>query len=108
MSDSTLIVARMKPDSASAVSELFSESDATGLPRALGVRRRHLFHYGPLYFHFVEFDGSQKEPMRVAGARPDFRLLCARLAHFVTPYDPATWHSPADAMATEFYSWTGR
>lgn len=103
-----LIVAKMKAESAAAVSELFGESDAGDLPHALGVRSRHLFHYGPLYFHFVEFEGSRQQSMQLAGTRPDFRVLCERLAHFVTPYDPATWRSPADAMATRFYSWTGR
>jgi len=27
------------------------------------------------------------------------------LKQFITAYDPATWRSPTDAMATRFYHW---
>jgi hypothetical protein len=104
MSDSTLIVARMAHGSAARVAELFRVSDeSTDLPRALGVRRRSLFHYHDLYFHLVDFAGPAAEAMRGAPNLPDFQRLSKDLAPFITPYDPATWRSPADAMGTEFY-----
>ena len=106
MTQSTLIVARLVPGGAAHVARLFAESDATDLPVALGVRRRELFSYRDLYFHHVEFAGDRSEALRRAAQRPDFRELSAQLASYVTPYDPDTWRSPADAMAGEFYSWS--
>jgi hypothetical protein len=104
MSNSTLIVARMAPGSASKVAELFGDSDlGTALPRELGVRRRSLFHYHDLYFHLVDFAGPTDQAMRTARDLPDFRQLSDALSPFITPYDPQTWRSPADAMAQEFY-----
>jgi cyclase len=29
------------------------------------------------------------------------------LKPYIDAYDPATWRSPADAMATRFYHWDG-
>jgi hypothetical protein len=106
MTDRKLIVARLQPEGATQVAKLFAESDRTDLPNALGVVRRHLFQYQDLYFQYVEFDGDADEAMVRARPRPDFIALCDDLAPHVTPYDPRTWQSPADAMATQFYSWT--
>jgi cyclase len=104
MSHSTLIVARMAPESAPMVAELFGDSDlGTALPRELGVRRRSLFQYQDLYFHLVDFAGPTDEAMRTARDLPDFRQLSDALSSFIAPYDPRTWRSPADAMAQEFY-----
>lgn len=106
MPDRSLIVARMDPARSAEVAGLFAESDRTDLPAVLGVRRRHLFRYGDgLYFHYVEFDGDRTAALRTAAGRGDFRSLSADLDAYIQPYDPATWHSPADAMATEFYRW---
>ena len=107
MTNRSLIVARLEPGAAERVARLFAASDAAGdLPRSLGARRRHLFAYQGLYFHYVEFDGSSREAMTAARDRADFRLLSRQLDDYVKPYDPATWRSPADAMASEFYQWT--
>jgi hypothetical protein len=106
MGDRSLIVARMNPGGAAEIARLFAASDATQLPLALGVRRRRLFSYADLYLHYVEFTGDRREALQRAAQRPDFKELSAQLAEHVAAYDPATWRSPADAMATEFYSWT--
>jgi hypothetical protein len=94
MGDRSLIVARLKPGGAPDVARLFAASDGTDLPHALGVRRRHLFG-----------SGDPGQALRRAAERVDFQRLSADLAEFVSPYDPATWRGPADAMATEFYGW---
>jgi hypothetical protein len=103
----SLIVARLEPGAAEHVARLFAASDAAGdLPRSVGARCRHLFQYRDLYFHYVEFAGSSRDAVASARERPDFRQLSRELDDFVKPYDPATWRSPADAMAREFYTWT--
>lgn len=102
-----LIVARLKPEGrADEVARLFAASDATELPRALGVTRRNLFLYRDLYFHYVDFDGDSTNAMAIARSRADFWQLSVGLEAHITPFDPSTWRSPADAMASEFYSWT--
>lgn len=106
MTDRSLIVARLEPGSAGKVAQLFGDSDAGELPAQLGVTRRHLFEFHDLYFHYVEFQGDSREAMAVARERDDFRLLSRMLEPHVKPFEPATWHSPADAMAREFYAWT--
>jgi hypothetical protein len=53
----------------------------------------------------VEFQGNTSEAMAVARERDDFRLLSKQLDEHVKPFDPASWRSPADAMAREFYAW---
>lgn len=101
----TLIVARMDEADSEAVAALFAASDGGPLPRRIGVRARTLFRFHGLYFHLIESDddiGGKVEQMR--GDR-DFRELSAALDDYVRPYDPHTWRSPSDAMATAFYRW---
>lgn len=105
MTDQMLIVARMAPHFADTVSALFAASDAGELPRKLGVTRRSLFRYQGLYVHCVEFAGDHREAMRLARDEPEFQRLSDQLRPFVTPFDPVTWRSPADAMAERFYHW---
>lgn len=106
MTDRALIVAKLHPDSLQRIAELFAESDSGELPRLLGVRSRHLFSYRDLYFHYVEFAGDHRAALKAAAGRQDFTELSAALRPLVDPYDPETWSSPADAVATGFYSWT--
>ncbi len=74
----------------------------------MGTRRRQLFSYRGLYFHLQDFDddnGGERD--RGGQDRPAVRQGSARTCKpFIEAYDPATWRSPADAMATRFY--TGR
>ncbi|SDR31346.1 TcmI family type II polyketide cyclase [Thermostaphylospora chromogena] len=106
MPDRILIVARLAPGSSGEVARLFADSDSGELPHALGVTRRDLFTYRDLYFHHVEFAGDADKALSAARERDDFRRLSEQLSAYVTPYDPATWRSPADAVAQRFYHWT--
>ncbi|MDI3390341.1 TcmI family type II polyketide cyclase [Streptomyces sp. B-S-A8] len=103
---SNLIVARMEPGSAVQVADLFEAFDATEMPHRMGTRRRQLFHYRGLYFHLQDFDtehGGQQ--IEEAKTDPRFVRISDDLLPFIEAYDPATWRSPADAMATRFYHW---
>lgn len=103
---STLIVARMEPRDGAAVARLFDKFDRGHMPALMGTRRRELFHYRGLYFHLQDFDGEQGgEVVEQTRTHPDFVRISADLREFITAYDPQTWRSPKDAMATRFYHW---
>lgn len=103
---STLIVARMAPAAANDVAELFSAFDATDMPDRMGTRRRQLFSYRGLYFHLQDFDEADGgERIEAAKTDPRFVGISEDLKPFIEAYDPKTWRSPADAMATRFYRW---
>ncbi|MEW2131069.1 TcmI family type II polyketide cyclase [Streptomyces sp. NPDC005435] len=103
---STLIVARMAPEAGTDVARLFRAFDATEMPHRMGTRRRQLFSYQGLYFHLQDFDTADGGA-RIQQARTDPRFIGISddLKPFIEAYDPATWRSPADAMASRFYSW---
>ncbi|AJE43680.1 TcmI family type II polyketide cyclase [Streptomyces nodosus] len=106
---STLIVARMEPHSADDVARLFGGFDATDMPHRMGTRRRQLFTYRGLYFHLQDFDSEDGgERIEATKTDPRFVGISEDLKPFITAYDPATWRSPADAMARRFYHWTAR
>ena len=103
---STLIVARMAPDSAEHVAGLFDAFDRTAMPGRMGTRRRQLFAYRGLYFHLQDFDADNGgQLIEAAKTDPRFVRISDDLKPFIEAYDPATWRSPADAMATRFYDW---
>ena len=103
---STLIVARMAATSSNDVARLFAEFDQTEMPHRMGTRRRQLFSYRGLYFHLQDFDEDNGgELIEAAKQDPRFVRISADLKPFIEAYDPATWRSPADAMATRFYNW---
>ncbi len=103
---STLIVARIEPQDAAAVARLFGEFDRTDMPDLMGTRRRQLFHYRGLYFHLQDFDADDGgEAIEAAKAHPSFVQISDDLKQFITAYEPRTWRSPKDAMATRFYHW---
>ncbi|HKS47316.1 MAG TPA: TcmI family type II polyketide cyclase [Amycolatopsis sp.] len=104
---STLIVARMRPESADDVAELFAAFDKTEMPHRMGTLRRQLFRYHGLYFHlqdFAEADGGE----RIEAAKNDERFIgiSQDLKAHITAFDPETWRSPSDAMAQRFYDWS--
>lgn len=100
-----LIVARMAPGSADDIAEVFTDSDRGELPRLIGVRGRSLFQFGDLYFHLIEADGPPGPAVAEHASHPEFKDISERLSSHVSAYDPATWRSPKDAMAREFYRW---
>ncbi|BFU42689.1 TcmI family type II polyketide cyclase [Krasilnikovia sp. MM14-A1004] len=106
---STLIVARMAPESATEVARIFEEFDRTELPGQMGTRRRELFAYRGLYFHLQDFDGPDGAGnIEEAKSSPLFTAISADLKPYIGAYDPATWKSPKDAMAERFYHWSAR
>jgi cyclase len=106
MLHSTLIVARMDPKDSAEVAELFAGFDAGEMPHRMGTRRRQLFHYRGLYFHLQDFDDEHGgEAIEAAKTHPEFIQISNDLKQFIEAYDPKTWRSPADAMATRFYHW---
>lgn len=104
---STLIVARMAPEHAGDVADLFGRFDETDMPSRMGTLRRQLFSYQGLYFHLQDFASDGASSIDRHRSDPLFVKISADLKAFITPYDPATWRSPADAMATRFYEWRG-
>ena len=105
MTQRGVIVARIAPDAREEVAAIFAESDAGDLPRLAGVRHRSLFVLDDLYVHLVELDGDLGDRVESIRDHPLFREISDRLAAYITPYNPATWRSPKDANAVEFYSW---
>jgi cyclase len=103
---STLIVARLRADSTEQVAKLFTAFDETDLPHRMGTRRRQLFGYRGLYFHLQDFDADNGGEL-IERAKTDERFIriSEDLKPYIQAYDPATWRSPADAMATRFYAW---
>ncbi|MFF0725458.1 TcmI family type II polyketide cyclase [Streptomyces sp. NPDC004134] len=106
MHRSTLIVARMAPDSAADVARLFERFDGTDMPGRMGTTRRQLFSFHGLYFHLQDFASDEGEE-RIEGAKDDPRFvrISDDLKPYIEPFDPVTWRSPRDAMATRFYAW---
>ncbi len=101
----TLIVARMRQGSEEPIRNIFAESDMGELPRMLGVRERRLYRFHDLYFHSIDSDEDLALPLAEVREHPLFADINMKLSEHVTAYDPATWRSPSDAMAREFYLW---
>jgi cyclase len=102
----TVIVARIKPGAEPHVARVFGESDAGTLPIELGVTGRWLYSIDDVYLHLLErTDAAFAQAMRDSHDKPAFAQIMADLNAFITPYDPQTWHGPADAVAKEFYRW---
>jgi cyclase len=102
----TLIVARIAPGAQEQVAGIFARSDQSELPGQLGVQRRALYTFHELYLHVIDFDRPSDEAMRTAATLPAFRQISEELSPYITAYDPTTWSSPRDAMASCFYDWT--
>ncbi len=104
---STLIVARMQPEDDGHVAKLFQEFDDTEMPALMGTRRRQLFHYRGLYFHLQDFDTDDGgAAIEATKSHPLFVQISDDLKEYIDAYDPSTWRSPKDAMATRFYHWS--
>ena len=101
----SLIVARMKPDSAEGIAETFAASDSGELPRLIGVTGRSLFQFGDVYLHLIEAERPPGPEVAKMSGHPLFRDVSEQLTAYVSAYDPQTWREPKDAMAREFYRW---
>ncbi len=100
-----MIVAKIKPGTEDKVAEIFAESDASELPGLVGVRHRSLFVLEDIYVHLVETDDDFDEQVADVRDHPLFKEISKKLEPYIQPYNPATWRSPKDATAREFYSW---
>jgi cyclase len=105
MSQRTLIIAKMDPGDGPAVADIFAESDASELPKLIGVSRRTLFTFHGLYLHLVESEEPVLVPLAIYRDHPLFLDVNRKLAPYMTPYDPG-WREPKDSMARPFYEWT--
>ena len=103
--EKTLIVARMLPGSEQDIATVFAASDATELPRRIGVQSRTLFRFHDLYMHLIEAEQPLSAAVDSRREDPLFRQVSENLSPFVSAYDPDTWRVPSDAMATAFYHW---
>jgi cyclase len=103
--EKTLIVARMLPGSEQDIASVFAASDATELPRRIGVQSRTLFRFHDLYMHLIEAEQPLSAAVDSRREDPLFREVSENLAPFVSAYDPDTWRMPSDAMAKAFYRW---
>lgn len=101
----TLIVARMLPGSEQDIASVFAASDATELPRRIGVQSRTLFRFHDLYMHLIEAEQPLSAAVDSQREDPLFREVSENLSPFVSAYDPDTWRAPSDAMAKAFYRW---
>ena len=104
---STMIVARLDAADLDTVAKLFADFDTgTELPHTMGTRRRQLFACDGLYFHIQDFESADGGRLiEQAKLDPRFVQIQQDLLPYITVFDPATWRSPSDAMATRFYSW---
>ncbi|WP_405432471.1 TcmI family type II polyketide cyclase [Micromonospora sp. NBC_00617] len=100
--DRSLIVAKVVPTAEEQVADIFAESDATELPRLVGVRHRSLYRLHDLYVHLLDTEHPAQEAVEAARGHPEFVRVSERLRPYVSPYLP-TWRSPRDAMAHCFY-----
>ncbi|MEU4335737.1 TcmI family type II polyketide cyclase [Micromonospora lupini] len=98
----SLIVAKVVPTAEEQVADIFAESDATELPRLVGVRHRSLYRLHDLYVHLLDTEHPAQEAVEAARGHPEFVRVSERLRPYVSPYLP-TWRSPRDAMAHCFY-----
>ena len=99
------IIAKIKPNSEEQVAAIFAESDKSELPGLVGVRHRSLFVLEDIYVHLIEMDDDFDGAVDGVRNHPLFRDISKRLEPFIQPYNPATWRSPKDATAREFYTW---
>jgi cyclase len=100
-----LIVAKIKPGCEEQVAAIFAESDSGELPGLVGVRHRSLFVLEDIYVHLVESEDDVDAGIASARTHPLFQEISRKLDPYIQPYNPATWKSPKDATAREFYTW---
>jgi cyclase len=58
-----------------------------------------------VYIHLVEMDDDFAQSVSNVRDHPLFQEISKKLEPYIEPYNPATWKSPRDATAREFYTW---
>ena len=99
-----MIIAKMQPDHAPHVADIFAKYDATEMPYQIGVTSRSLYRFHGLYVHLIDFADGAAQSMGTAQQLPSFRAVSDELKPYIDAYDP-NWQSPRDAMAARFYHW---
>ena len=99
-----VIVAVVKEGCEDKVAEIFAQSDATELPKVMGVKHRSLFALKDIYVHYVEMEDDFEESVEGFRDHPLFRDISKKLQPYIRAYN-RWWESPKDAVAREFYSW---
>ncbi|WP_026128335.1 TcmI family type II polyketide cyclase [Nocardiopsis halophila] len=106
MSTRTLMVSRMRAESAEEVARLFAEHDSTGVAARLGVTSRTLLHYEGLTMHLIQSEAEVLDRFGELRADPSFQKLNQALSAHMRPLVD-DWHGVRDSRAHEFYhrSW---
>ena len=95
-----IIVANYKPGSEDKIVAAFQRSDATELPRLIGVKSRHVWVQGDIYVHFIEGRASLPTILKEYAEHPLFQEVKAELDQYVTLIYP---HLPPSAK--QIYEW---
>ena len=95
-----IIVANYKPGSEDKIVDAFKRSDATELPRLIGVKSRHVWVQGDIYVHFVEGQASLPAILKKYAEHPLFQEVKAELDQYVSLIYP---HLPPSAK--QIYEW---
>lgn len=98
-----LMVMRMDPGDAGAVSDIFAAHDDTGLPREIGATGRSLFRFHDLYMHLIEGEVDVVSRLPQYRDHPTFRETDEQLRRFLRPYSPQ-WRQLSDSQAEIFYT----
>ncbi len=95
-----IIVGQHKPGSEDKIVEAFERSDATELPRLIGVTSRHVWVQGDIYVHFVEGRASLPTVLKEYAQHPLFQDVKAELDQYVSLIYP-----DLPPMARQIYEW---
>jgi len=95
-----IIVGTHKPGSEDKIVEAFERSDATELPRLIGVKSRHVWVQGDIYVHFVEGRASLPAILKEYAQHPLFKEVKAELDQYVSLIYP-----DLPPSAKEIYHW---
>lgn len=95
-----IIVGQHTPGSEDKIVEAFERSDATELPRAIGVKSRHVWVQGDIYVHFVEGRSSLPTVLKEYAQHPLFQEVKAELDQYVSLIYP-----DLPPMARQIYEW---
>lgn len=95
-----IIVGTYKPGSEDKIAEAFERSDATELPRTIGVTSRHVWTQGDIYVHFVEASASLPTILKEYIQHPLFADVKAELDQYVSLIYP-----DLPPMAKQIYQW---
>ena len=95
-----IIVGKYEPGSEEKIAAAFEASDATELPRLLGVKSRHVWVQGNIYVHFVEGRTSLPTRLKEYARHPLFQEVKTELDQYVSLIYP-----DLPPHARQIYEW---